>query len=59
MAHKITGDCVACGACEPECSARAITESAVKYRIDSKKCSDCGACIQICPMEAIAAGPQG
>ncbi len=54
MAHRITNDCVACGACEPECPARAIVEGARQYWIDKKKCSECDACRQICPMEAIA-----
>ncbi len=53
MAHVITDECVACGACEPECPIEAIIEGAEKYQIDQAKCSDCSSCAQICPMDAI------
>ncbi len=53
MAHQITNECVACGACEFECQAEAIQEGAEKYHIDSKKCTDCTACARICPMNAV------
>ncbi len=53
MAHVITNECVACGACEPECPVEAIIEGAEIYKIDKKKCTDCGTCAQLCPMDAI------
>ena len=54
MTYHIDDNCVACGACEPECPAEAITEQIVKYRIDPEKCTGCSSCAQLCPMEAIA-----
>ena len=54
MAYTITNECVACGACEPECPVQAITEGAEKYIIEQDNCSNCGACMEICPMDAIA-----
>ena len=53
MSYKINKKCVACGACEPECTAGAIVEGAKIYTIDPQKCTDCSLCARICPMEAI------
>ena len=53
MPHKITDECVACGACEEECPVEAITPGDEKYSIDPEKCTDCGACVEACPSEAI------
>ncbi len=53
MAYKITDDCVACGACEPECPVEAISEGDPIYKIDPETCTDCGACAEVCPSEAI------
>ncbi len=55
MAHKITDDCVSCGACESECPEGAIKEGESKYEIDAAKCTDCGTCVEVCPSEAIKA----
>lgn len=52
MAHKITDDCIACGACMPECPVDAISEGE-KYSIDPDTCIDCGACVAACPVGAI------
>mgnify|MGYP000862610265 FL=1 len=52
MTHKITDDCISCGACEPECPEAAITAGADKYVIDPDKCKDCGACADVCPTGA-------
>jgi len=52
MAHKITDDCVNCGACDSECAVGAISEQNGKRAIDDK-CVDCGACVSACPVEAI------
>ena len=54
MAHKITDECIACGACIPECPVDAIIEGE-KYVIDPDTCIDCGACIPACPVGAIEA----
>jgi len=54
MAHKITDDCIACGACKAECPVDAISEGE-QYVIDPDICIDCGACVSVCPTEAIEA----
>lgn len=56
MPHVITDDCVACGACEPECPAEAISEGEDKYVIKADLCTDCGSCVEVCPNDAIIAG---
>lgn len=56
MAYKITDECVACGACQPECPVDAISEGDPIYEIDPEKCTDCGACADVCPSDAIIAG---
>lgn len=53
MAHKITAECLACGACLSACAAEAIAEGDPIYLIDPKKCTDCGECAAQCPTEAI------
>ncbi len=55
MAHKITEDCISCGACEAECPVEAISAGDDMYEIDPEKCTDCGACVEVCPTEAIIA----
>ena len=52
MAYIITADCVACGACKPECPVEAIAEGDPIYTIDAEKCTDCGACANVCPSDA-------
>jgi ferredoxin len=52
MPHKITEDCIACGACEAECPEGAITEGEEIYIIDPELCNDCGTCEEVCPVEA-------
>ncbi|MFH1074571.1 MAG: 4Fe-4S binding protein [Candidatus Firestonebacteria bacterium] len=52
MAYIITTECVACGACMPECPVEAIAEGDPIYTIDSEKCTDCGACANVCPSDA-------
>ena len=54
MPHKITDDCVACGACASECPVEAISEGE-PYTIDPDTCTDCGACLDACPTGAIVA----
>ena len=52
MAHKITEECIACGACAGECPVEAISEGEI-YVIDADVCTDCGACTEVCPTGAI------
>lgn len=52
MAYKISEDCIACGACAPECPVEAISEGDGVYVIDAEKCIDCGACADNCPVGA-------
>ncbi len=55
MAHKISDECVACGACADTCPVGAISMVDDKYEINADECVDCGACEDGCPVEAIAA----
>ncbi|MEK7376650.1 MAG: 4Fe-4S binding protein [Candidatus Margulisiibacteriota bacterium] len=53
MTHKILDTCIACGACETECSTQAISSGDPIYAIDASKCTDCGTCVESCPVSAI------
>ena len=55
MAHKISDECVACGACQAECPVGAIAEGDNIYVIDPELCTDCGSCVEVCPVNAISA----
>ncbi len=57
MSYKITEDCIACGACEPECPVNAISTGEPIYTIDADKCIECKEhydaphCVELCPVE--------
>lgn len=51
MAYIINDDCIACGACQPECPTDCISEGDI-YVIDAEKCIDCGACAGVCPTDS-------
>lgn len=53
MAHKVSDDCVKCGACVNACPVEAITEGDTKYQVNADTCIDCGACEADCPTGAI------
>lgn len=53
MAHKISNECIACGACQSVCPVEAISEGDGKYEIDANTCIDCGACAAQCLVGAI------
>ena len=55
MAHKISEECLSCGACADQCPVSAISEGDGKFEIDPDTCIDCGACAAGCPVEAISA----
>lgn len=54
MSYKITEDCIACGACEPECPEGAISqaETGEIFLIDPELCTECAACAEVCPVDA-------
>lgn len=54
MAHVISDECIACGACEPTCPVDAISAGDPNYLIDAATCTDCGACVDSCPVDAIS-----
>ena len=51
MAHVITDECLACGACEENCPVNAIVAEGDVYAI-KEDCISCGACADICPVGA-------
>lgn len=53
MAHIITDECLACGACIETCPVGAIAEKDDKVVINADECIDCGACEDGCPVGAI------
>ncbi|NVO00168.1 MAG: 4Fe-4S binding protein [Geobacteraceae bacterium] len=55
MAHKISDECINCGACDDSCPVSSISEVGDKRAIDADTCIDCGACVDTCPVNAISA----
>ena len=55
LAHKISDECINCGACDDSCPVNAISEQGGKRAIDADTCIDCGACVDTCPVSAISA----
>ncbi len=52
MAYKISDECIACGACAPECPVDAISEGDSVYVVNADLCIDCGSCAAVCPVGA-------
>ena len=55
MTYMITDECIACAACESECEEGAIYEKEPIFAVDAGKCSDCGTCAEVCPVDACVA----
>ena len=54
MAHKISDECISCGACADTCPVNAISQGDTQYQIDESACIECGACAGACPVGAPA-----
>ena len=60
MALKILEECIACGACLPDCPTESITEGdGILYVIDASTCVECVGhydspkCKEVCPVDCI------
>jgi ferredoxin len=57
MATTITDECINCGACEPECPNKAISQGEDIFVIDPALCTECvgfherEACAAVCPVD--------
>lgn len=56
VTHRITEECIVCGACQDECPEQAIREAEGRFVIDPELCSDCGTCTEVCPVGACLTG---
>lgn len=64
MPYKITDNCISCGDCMVACEKNAIDDGyagksknrsffSPSFRILESTCDECGACVEVCPSEAI------
>ena len=64
MALLITGECINCDVCEPECPNGAISMGEEIYVIDPALCTECvghfetSQCVEVCPVECIVTDPE-
>lgn len=60
MALTIDETCINCGACEPVCPTKSITEGPEVFLIDAKTCVECQGhfdepqCVKVCPVDCIS-----
>ena len=63
MALVITGECINCDVCEPECPNEAITPGDEIYEIDPNVWTECvghyepSHCVEVCPVDCIPLDP--
>jgi ferredoxin len=63
MALMITGECINCDVCEPECPNEAISPGEEIYEINPERCTECVGhfdtpqCLEVCPVECIIDNP--
>ncbi len=63
MALRITGECINCDVCEPECPNEAISMGEDFYVIDPQRCTECVGhfdtpqCVEVCPVDCIPEDP--
>ena len=63
MATIILDECIACGACLPECPNQAIFEGEDLYFIEPDRCTECvgfhdeEACAAVCPVDVCLPNP--
>jgi ferredoxin len=50
--YIITGQCIACGACEKNCPQKCITSGTI-FEIQQEHCLHCGNCAAHCPVHAV------
>jgi ferredoxin len=59
MAMTINEECIACGACLPECPTESISEGDTIYLINADTCVECEGhfdspqCVSVCPVDCI------
>ena len=64
MSLIITGECINCDVCEPECPNEAIYQGDEIYEIEASKCTECVGhydepqCQQVCPIDCIPLDPK-
>jgi ferredoxin len=63
VATIITSECINCGACEPECPNKAISQGDDIFVIDAALCTECvgfkdkEACAAVCPVDCCVPDP--
>ncbi len=53
MTVEIGRGCTACGACLLTCGPRALSAGPRRPLVDDSRCTDCLACVEVCPADAV------